>query len=260
MKYLFSKEIIPYLESLTFTETLFAFDFDGTLAKIVKKPEDAFMSKKTSELLIELNQLAKVAIISGRSLKDIKKRVPPLKGAYIVGNHGVEGLDSNKNGLLNARKTCQGWKSNISQHTKSDLFKGVTLEDKEYSIAIHYRQSRSKGKVKIRLFDILSKLNPPPRVILGKSVINLLPAGAPHKGVALLELVMKAKARKAFFIGDDDTDEDVFNLPDRRIFTIRVGKKAKSSAPFFIEKQIEINRILEILISALKEKKHWKDQ
>lgn len=85
-------------------------------------------------------------------------------------------------------------------------------------------------------------------MILGKSVINLVPPGAPHKGVALLEAMMTLNLKCALYIGDDDTDEDVFSLPDTNIISIRVGEKRASHAQFFIKRQTEVNNILKKLI------------
>lgn len=58
------------LESLSFTKTLYAFDFDGTLSRIVRVPSEATVSDVTNRLLIQLSELVPVAIISGRSIDD----------------------------------------------------------------------------------------------------------------------------------------------------------------------------------------------
>ena len=103
---------------------------------------------------------------------------------------------------------------------------------------------------KLLLLEKVAELSPSPRVILGKCVINLIPAGGPHKGVALLELMRKFKKRSAIYVGDDDTDEDVFTLPDEGILTVRVGKKSSSAAQFFLERQSEIRRMILLALKA----------
>ncbi len=252
MKNLFSVPGLRVLEALSFTKALYAFDFDGTLAPIVSKPEDAGISSETMRLLNELAELAPTAIISGRSVSDLKQRVS-LHGNLLIGNHGVEGLGIHKDSIAKAKGVCAGWADQIRSNwgaLKSDP--GTFVEDKTYSLALHYRKSRNKKKAKLSLFALIEKLQPPPRVILGKSVMNLIPAGGPHKGVALLEAMIKLDLKCAFYIGDDDTDEDVFSLPDSRIITARVGKKKASQAQFFVERQNEINRVLKVLIKAEK--------
>ncbi len=244
MNPLFSKSSLMILESLSFTKTLYAFDFDGTLSKIVRDPESACMIDSTAKLIRELSGLAPVAIVSGRSLDDLKRRLP-CQLSYLVGNHGLEGLGKNGTSLVKAQETCRTWRPSL---LNVDLGNGVEVEDKQYSLAIHYRKSRNKKVAKEKIRNIVDKLDPVPRIIAGKSVINLLPATAPHKGMAVLEILEKSGASHVFYIGDDDTDEDVFSLPDERIMTVRVGEKRSSLAKFYVKRQSEINQLLKLII------------
>jgi len=247
MKYLFSQAGRNLLESLTFTKTLYAFDFDGTLSPIVKNPEDAKLSKAIRDSLVELSELVPVAIISGRSIKDLKNRLG-FEPSYLIGNHGLEGLASSKASIETSREMCKHWKMQLDERwgsLKKDS--GIFVEDKVYSLALHYRKSRNKKKARLNLFEKVENLKTSPRIILGKSVMNLIPVGAPHKGVALLELMMLLELRSAFYIGDDDTDEDVFSLPDEGIVTVRVGSKQVSHAKFFVKRQSEVHRIVKEL-------------
>lgn len=252
MKYLFSEPGRNLLESLTFTKTLYAFDFDGTLAPIVKNPEDAKMPGNLKQLIIELSELVPVAIVSGRSLQDLKSRLgfePP----YLIGNHGLEGLSMAKESTDLAHEVCESWKSQLKERwgilrNDPDVF----IEDKNFSLALHYRKSKNKKNVRSILFERIESLKPSPRIILGKSVMNLIPAGAPHKGVAVLELMVMLELRAALYIGDDDTDEDVFSLPDEGILSVRVGQKRASNAKFFVKRQTEVQRIIREIIHRLR--------
>ena len=246
MKNLFSSENLKLLEALSFTQSLYAFDFDGTLSKIVQRSQDATIVASTDALLKQLSKHAPVAIISSRSIKDLKSRlkfIPP----YLIGNHGLEGLGIRPDALDLAHKICANWKLYLEDHLPLES-SGIAIEDKSFSLAIHYRKCSAKKKAKIDILKIVSNLDPKPRIILGKCVINLLPTGAPHKGVALVELMIQAEIKSALYIGDDDTDEDVFSLPNARILTVRVGKKATSQAQFYIEGQQEINRLLKTIL------------
>lgn len=247
MKYLFSKNNLIHLQSLSFAKTLYAFDFDGTLSKIVQLPQDAYMSKVTLLLIKQLNDLAPLAIISGRSVSDLKKRVP-FEPKYLVGNHGLEGILKNQGTLEKAQIVCAQWHTDL---LNSSFESGIEIEDKIYSLAIHYRRARNKTDAKNKIFNSIESLNPEPRVISGKSVLNLIPAGAPHKGTAILELMRQTKSKKVFYIGDDDTDEDVFSFPyeNSALMSVRVGFKKTSNASYFLERQSEINRLLKLLIT-----------
>lgn len=250
---LFSDNGIKFLESVCFAQTLFAFDFDGTLSKIVKNPEDAKINKSTLKLVYQLSEIAPVAIISGRSLDDLKSKFnPPPR--YLVGNHGLEGIHEGSAKLEAFHEACEQWKTHLGRTlvTDSGSIEGIEIEDKSYSIAVHYRKSRSKKLAKSAILNSIGNLTPSARIILGKCVVNIIPTGAPHKGVALLELMLKSNTRSAFYIGDDDTDEDVFTLPDPRIFSVRVGKKSKSQAKFYIQRQEEINILLETILKFMK--------
>lgn len=244
MNSLFTKSSLLVLESLSFTKTLYAFDFDGTLSKIVAKPGIATISKSTEILMTELCKIAPVAILSGRSIKDLKQRLN-FRPQFLVGNHGLEGLSGDTKSLESAHKICQIWKNKLFQMTFGP---GVEIEDKSYSLAIHYRRSRSKQKEKNNIWSAINRLEPTPKIISGKSVINCLPLGAPHKGLALLEIMEKVQAKHAFYIGDDDTDEDVFSLPTNHIFTVRVGQKRNSHAKYYVRQQTDINKLLRLLI------------
>jgi trehalose 6-phosphate phosphatase len=81
-------------------------------------------------------------------------------------------------------------------------------------------------------------------------VVNLVPAAAPNKGDALLELRAQAGADTALYVGDDITDEDVFRLRQPgRLVSVRVGQSSSSSAAYFVRSQRDIDRLLMLLVS-----------
>lgn len=244
---LFSKGSLVVLESLSFTKTLYAFDFDGTLSKIVRKPSDASILPSTAELLKELSALVPVAVISGRSVEDLRPRLG-FKPRFIVGNHGLEGIDKKAFSLTRAKQISRRWAESLQE---MGFEPGVEVEDKDYSLALHYRRARNKKTARSQIQKAIEGLSPSPRVIHGKFVYNLLPAGAPHKGAALLDLLDKCRMKHILYVGDDDTDEDVFNLPYTRgqLMTIRIGKKNSSRANYYVRRQTQMNQVLRLLVS-----------
>jgi trehalose 6-phosphate phosphatase len=242
---LFSKQSLMIAESLSFKKTLYAFDFDGTLSKIARTPTAAKLSSTTEKLVEELARFAPVAIISGRSLDDLKARIN-FKPYLLVGNHGLEGLGISAAELAEAKNLCREW---LQVLTEANFSTGIEIEDKTYSLAVHYRKSRNKKEDKKKLKRAISLFTPQPRIINGKSVVNILPPRVPNKGHAILELMRKCEVHHGFYIGDDDTDEDIFSLPERKIMTVRIGYKQKSRAQFYIDRQNEINRLLRTLIN-----------
>lgn len=250
MKLFFSPTGMHVLEALSLADTLYAFDFDGTLAPIVPQPEQAQASKELWERIEQLRQYAPVAIVSGRSVSDLKKRIP-VTGITLIGNHGMEGLPGKLWDADNARQIVMSWSEQWAagpMHRDPEII----LEDKGLSLALHYRHSKQRKLKKDRILAEVARWNPSPRIILGKSVVNLVPSGAPHKGAALLALLEESGCKNAFYIGDDDTDEDVFGLRDPRIISVRVGFRKDSQAQFYLQRQTEMRKLLKKILEELR--------
>ncbi len=229
--------------------TLYAFDFDGTLARIVQDRQAPKLSQAIRDALQTLSAHAPTAIISGRSLDDLRPRINGA-AAHLVGNHGLEGLHTSPLVMQQALDCCQAWKRTVGKFQESLDQAGVVVEDKTYSLTFHYRQACSVQAAREAIFRVIPHLGPTPRLVLGKSVVNVIPPGTPHKGAALLELMHQLKSSTALYVGDDDTDEDVFSLPDERIVSVRIGKKAVSAADYYLERQSEITTLLTYLAQA----------
>jgi trehalose 6-phosphate phosphatase len=124
----------------------------------------------------------------------------------------------------------------------------VVVENKSYSLSFHYRTVDQRDEARALISRIIAELSPPPRIVLGKSVVNVMPPTASHKGTALLEYMRRLDCSTALYVGDDETDEDVFALRDHRILTVRVGKKKGSAARYFLKRQAEITEMLRLLV------------
>ncbi|NUM89161.1 MAG: hypothetical protein HUU37_08155, partial [Bdellovibrionales bacterium] len=88
--------------------SLYAFDFDGTLAPISPDPASASASATTLDLIRALAGLAPVLVVSGRSVRDLKRRIA-IKGIHLIGNHGLEGVLSRKKSVDTARASRSKW-------------------------------------------------------------------------------------------------------------------------------------------------------
>src|SRR5262249_34166808 len=134
-------------------------------------------------------------------------------------------------------------------HTLCREIAGTEIEDKRFSLSLHYRHAQTP-KVAREVLWRAAKLLKNCRVMDGKEVINLVPQGLPHKGDAMRRLVANHKATRAVFIGDDVTDEDVFRGAHSRTLCVRVGKRLSSHAKFYIPKQTDIDLLLDRWILA----------
>ena len=125
----------------------------------------------------------------------------------------------------------------------------VVVEDKGFSVAVHYRQARQRNSTRRAVLSAARSLKNV-RLVGGKLVVNFLVPDAPHKGLALERERSHFACDTVIFLGDDETDEDVFQI-DRpgQLLSIRVGRKRTSAAPYYIRNQAEVDRVLETLIA-----------
>jgi trehalose 6-phosphate phosphatase len=98
---------------------------------------------------------------------------------------------------------------------------------------------------------LLRQLTPQPELIEGKYAINALPHGLGGKGPAAFALMNHLGRTGLLYIGDEDTDETVFSLPNVVTMGIRVGKEAGSRAGFYLDHQGEVEQILRVLVQCM---------
>jgi trehalose 6-phosphate phosphatase len=248
MIYLLSEEGRRALRALAAKSILYAFDFDGTLARISRARDTVKLSQSIHGWLSELAKRAACAVVSGRALSDLAPRV---NGAvlYLIGNHGIEGSLTPAPTLLLADGICQGWKRDLSirfAQSLKDL--GVQVEDKRYSLTLHYRGVEAPVRVRTAVLFLLQQLSPAPCVIFGKFSVNALPPGQGGKGPAVLALMVQLKQTGLFFVGDDETDEGVFGLREGLAMGVRVGHHSESRAQYYVKRQGEMEEVIQFLV------------
>lgn len=242
MKNILSQVNREVLEQFVWSNVLLAFDYDGTLAPIVTDPDRATMREETRELLAELTRHYRVIVISGRAQPDVLKRLRGVGVHDVVGNHGMEPWHASSRHVAEVQR----WRPLLEACVAS--LRGVTIEDKSFSVAIHYRQSRQKKKARGEILKAAAALGDV-RVIGGKQVVNILPKDAPHKGIALERERERLRCDTAIYVGDDETDEDVFSLDQPgRLLTVRVGAKRTSAASYCIPDQLAMDELLRTLL------------
>ena len=242
MQYIFSSRNRQVVKKFAWSNTLVAFDFDGTLAPIVHIRHRAAIRRSTRDLLAILVTLYPCVVISGRARNDVRRRLRGIAVRGIVGNHGIEPWSTSP-AMENA---VRRWLPLLKD--KLRRFRGVAVENKRFSVAIHYRHEPRKQEARASIAAAAQELGAV-RLVGGKQVVNILPGGAPHKGLALEREMRKMHCKMAIYLGDDDTDEDVFALPDRgRLLTIRVGLNRSSLARYYIHTQREIDRVIQRLV------------
>lgn len=216
------------------------------------------MRRSTSRLLKALADLYPCVILSGRIQADAEARLDGVGVRAVIGHHGVDPRKTASSLLIGNRgvepaSVMGGYVKEVARwlpHLEESLaaYRGVTLENKGASVALHYRKSREKARARGAILQAAAGLGDV-RIISGKLVVNVLPRGAPHKGVALERERSRLRCDTAIYVGDDESDEDVFALDQPgRLLTIRVGPKAKSLASYCIKNQAELDDLLRVLV------------
>jgi trehalose-phosphatase len=223
-------------------------DFDGTLCPIVSHPDLVKVDEKILHLLKRLNKVKGVVLgfVSGRPVVDVKKELN-LNNVYYVGNHGLEIKKPRSSRIeIQAKKEIAEVLKVFKQlkpilKKKINHFKGVWMEDKKYSLTIHYRQAAKEDTSSvIRIInEIIAEAENREliRVTRGKKVFELRPPFNQNKGTAVQKLKKIYSKKKALmiYLGDDVTDEDVFKVMDREDIGIHIGSNKKSYARYCLK-------------------------
>ena len=251
MEPLFSAAGRRRLDEIVRPGLLCAFDFDGTLAPIVMHPDDVRLPPTVLQRLVTLSGHARIAILTGRAVADIAPRLG-FEADYLVGNHGLEGVPGWQARSDATAALCRDWKKSLTMALRDPQYDpGIMLEDKHYSLSVHYRLARDQAEAEQRLKELLAGLQPPPRIVAGKCVFSVMPQGGGDKGGALEELMRLSGAAGAIYVGDDVTDEDVFRLKRADLLSVRVEYAPDSNAQFFVHGYQEIEQLLDELIERL---------
>ena len=196
---LLAKTNAAVLRRFADSDLLLGFDFDGTLAPIVADPRRARLRARTRELLERVCELYPCVVISGRAVADVRPRLQGLGFLEVIGNHGVEAARPDARFV----EVVRSWRPVLEQ--RLGAFPGLVVEDKAYSVAVHYRKCRDKPGARAAIAEAARSLEPL-RVVGGHQVVNLLPPSAPHKGLALCDAIERLACETAFYLGDDTTD------------------------------------------------------
>ena len=228
-------------------------DYDGTLTPIVSQPENAWLSDSMRQVLRELAARAPVAILSGRDLNDVRRRVD-LDGVVYAGSHGFDIAASG--GLC--RQLGTEYLSVLDTAEKElrdalDEIPGAQLERKRFSVAAHYRNVKENDASKVReVVEAISAGHRELRSMNGKKVYELLPAIDWDKGRAVIWLLetldLEREDLRPIYIGDDSTDEDAFRALEHRGVGILVTEQSQpTTARYSLKDPAEVERFLRAL-------------
>jgi trehalose 6-phosphate phosphatase len=193
-------------------------DVDGTILDIAASPQEVWVPtglRPTLTRLVESTGGA-LALVSGRTINDIDVLFTPLQ-LPAIGVHGAE-MRLNGQGEVQTRVVPLSKPLKRRLATVAELGPGILVEDKGFSLALHYRLAPDKGPA---VLDAIGKIcaSAPEElveILPGKLVVDVKPA-AVNKGTAVNELMRHRPfaGRRPIFIGDDTTDLSVFGVIPR---------------------------------------------
>src|SRR5438874_3738278 len=231
---------VPHLLAPYLDETAILLDIDGTLLDLMPTPREVWVPPGLSRTLNRLLERTSgaLALVSGRSLNDIDLIFAPEQFPA-VGGHGAEMRLSQDSEAVatHAPPMDKELKRRLAAIAK--LSPGILLEDKGYSLALHYRLAPHAEKAIYAAVSLIRAdlPNAPIEVMPGKCVCEIKHSGF-NKASGVIELMTHDpfKGRRPIFIGDDVTDESVFAImPKLRGLAFSVGRRAKGVVSHFDE-------------------------
>jgi trehalose 6-phosphate phosphatase len=187
-------------------------DFDGTLVDIAPTPDAVHVPQDLCDALARLLDAAggALALVSGRPIADLDAKFSPLK-LPIVGGHGAEMRVRDGEIVSAVAPLPERMRTRLAGARNLDP--GIVVEDKGYSLALHYRQApRQEGALRELITQARAAFpDESVEVLPGKAMFEVKRPGV-SKGEAVHRLMAYApfSDRQPVFIGDDVTDESVF--------------------------------------------------
>lgn len=197
------------------------FDLDGTLAPIVSRPEDSAIPEAVRAALERIAaRYPLTAIVTGRA-PSVARSIVGLDSIAYAGNHGFEVLmpgasEANPSPALGS---VAGVAASFAGSLDGPELErgGVEVEDKGPIVALHWRRAKDQNAA-IELVDRIADHAEAAGLVThrGRKVLELRPAVAIDKGVAVAGLLGGTPVRAVLYAGDDRTDLDAFAELRRR--------------------------------------------
>jgi len=226
----------PELLGLGSRPLLILADYDGTLAPIVPRPEEAWPEPGAREALVELLARGRhrAAIVTGRRAEQVQAFLD-LPNLPVIGLHGMEWPGEPISPAdLGALRFIAASLPDVP---------GLRLEDKSWTLAVHYREVPEERQPGVEAQLSAIPLPPGWEAIAGKKVREFRPAGF-GKGRAVARLASESPDHLPVFLGDDVTDEEGFvRLRALGGVTVKVGE-GSTAAEYRVDSPADVVALL----------------
>jgi trehalose 6-phosphate phosphatase len=204
----------PIFSSLDPAKIALLFDVDGTLIDIGPSPFEVDVPDELKEALARLCDLTSgaLALVSGRPIRDLDTLFEPLR-LPAVGGHGAETRLAEGARVSRIGDLPQALRRHLVEAAVPGS--GIEVEDKGYSVALHYRKAPKEAEA-LRRHIAAGRAafpNEKTELLLGKAMFEVKRPGV-NKGDAVRALMTEGQfaGRIPVFLGDDITDESVFEI------------------------------------------------
>lgn len=233
------------------------FDFDGTLSPIVSMPQRSYLPVASRHVLRALNRVWPVAVITGRQLSVIQKKVGVREFIYGA-SHGLEWYLGGKRWERPIPESVNTALLALRRETKrlKKIYPLLLLEPKRFAVTFHYhlvpRAQLPRLIRKIKELLIPARGNQRLRIFWDKKTIDIVPQLQWTKGDVALYILKYLREKTGhlylpLYVGDSSTDEDAFRAL-RGGITIRVNKKSGSAAKYYFADRGEVDMFLTSLL------------
>jgi trehalose 6-phosphate synthase/phosphatase len=239
-------------EYLRAKNRLLLLDYDGSLVPLAARPEKALPDKELRRMLSELSEVSgnEIVLISGRDRKDLSQWFGEL-GINLVAEHGVWQRHKGRDWKLQAGRQTE-WKEPIRSllELHADRTPGALIEEKEHSLAWHYRQADPElaeyrlRELKEALRELIANLDL--SVMEGNRVLEVKQASS-TKGQAAAGWLAQKRWDFLLAVGDDRSDEEMFAVLPADAYSLKVGD-APSRARFSLASVAEVRQLLKDLL------------
>jgi trehalose 6-phosphate phosphatase len=233
--------------ALDFQDMAILLDVDGTVLDLASTPSEVYVPSSLRRTLARLWERSDgaLAFVSGRPIGELDLLFSPLQ-LPAIGGHGAELRASAGASPQQPRLPPLDASVKRCFAAIADAGPGIIIEDKGYSLALHYRLAPEKERiVRDTAAAICARVGLPLELLLGKSMVEIRQGGF-TKGTAVRELMSHVpfSGRRPFFIGDDVTDRDVFAImPDFHGIAVSVGEWV-AGADYCFDQPLDVRRWL----------------
>lgn len=204
-------------------------DYDGTLTPIVRTPDLAVPNAEILEIIKRLSEQENTEffIVSGRDKEFLQKHLGHLNISFIA-EHGIWLKDKTETEWRMIQPMTSDWKQKLLPlfELYTDRLPGSFVEEKDFSIAWHYRKAEAESAPVYAqaLFDSLNThyTKYDLQVLSGAKVIEVRNASV-NKGSAISNYLGQNEYDFILTMGDDWTDEDMFRVLPEDAYSIKVG-------------------------------------